>query len=244
MILLLLRLMTVALGLYSLVVAFQALRTNNGKLGLPLTISLAFGGIVAVNLMLSYSLEPSTQKLLEVAMYLPGVAFLSAFLGAAVIASRHVTTVPRRAPEMSWHRAVFAVVGVCAALLCINWILFPTVGVKAYPVSSGAVVLLVTVLTTFAYSLAEEVFFRGWVQSLFISRVRSDAAGRCLAVVGAATLFAAQHVSAEYPGAILFSSLLAGTLFGLLKLTFGLGAAIGAHFVTNLVLIVVLPRLQ
>ncbi|WP_294321321.1 CPBP family glutamic-type intramembrane protease [uncultured Sphingomonas sp.] len=136
-----------------------------------------------------------------------------------------------RVAGVSWRWAGFsrgAAIGLGALLLAIGYCaLAGTLTTGAGSTVSlalplGALVILLQVV-------AEEAMFRGVVQPLLVRGVGAGAA-----VPLTAASFAALHgVLGGLEPVMLANMLLGGVLFGLLALTRGVGAAIGAHFAWN-----------
>ncbi len=116
--------------------------------------------------------------------------------------------------------------GFCGALGLTALLTTPTIGPgTAAPVS----IALAAALTLFQ-TLAEEVFFRGWLQPILSARW-----GAVVGLVAASLLFAAAHASVQDISVLAFvNDALAGAVFGLLALrTGGLLAPVAAHFAWN-----------
>ncbi len=89
------------------------------------------------------------------------------------------------------------------------------------------------------YAIAEEVFYRGWIQARLAGVFGQTRGGTVLSVVVAAVVFTGQHMTPltgalawGYSGLILFG----GVAFGWIFSRYGLLAAIIVHFAADVML--------
>ena len=92
-----------------------------------------------------------------------------------------------------------------------------------------------------AYTVAEEIFYRGWVLGILTVYLAKFRWGSAAALVVASIVFAVQHQNPLHPVLIMMNALAAGIVFGLVFRKFGLVAAIGVHMASNLLLALELP---
>ena len=85
----------------------------------------------------------------------------------------------------------------------------------------------------FLVAFAEEVFFRGYFQGLFVRWLHGKSGSEWIPIVAAALLFSASHLG--QPMVMYPLDLIAGVFYGVAYRRGGLVAAITAHATLNLV---------
>lgn len=143
-----------------------------------------------------------------------------------------------------WLEAVMTCIAASLLLTLVGMLASKALKISITPFSPDTTILvLIWALRILAYSIGEEVFFRGWVQGFLGLKLARFRGGRVIAVLLTSLVFAVQHTGGN---AVLALGLAfaGGVVFGTVFERHGLVAAIATHLLANVQAALLLPLLS